>query len=220
MCMNGDVEDALHFLTECRALRQCRTDLRRVLGHALPRVGVAGRFLLDAFDAKALDDKLGLLRMVAGVIEHAPQPDGAEEQAHLEQCGKAAWLFDKVTKNYLVRCWAARRQCVGDLKVVRGELQHTHVPHRASSALTLRVVKFPREQRRAWLAWGADGDRNRAPKRRKGSAHGFFVVWCGRVPGVKYKWSDTLASVAGFPGAKFRGFDDLDAAERAFAAGP
>ena len=177
-----------------------------------------GRFLLDEFDAKAMRDRVGLLRMLAGDITHAPSPDGAEEQAHAEQCGKAAWLFDKITKNYLVSCWQTRRQYVGDIKVMRGELQRVRLPHQMRPAPTLRPVKFPREQRRAWMAWAPD--RVKVSARRRGTAHGFFVVWRGRVPGVKYKWSDALASVAGFSGAKFRGFDDLEAAERAFAAGP
>ena len=43
--------------------------------------------------------------------------------------------------------------------------------------------------------------------RRQGPPKGFFVVLRGRTRGVFYRWCDTFASVAGFPDAKFKGFD-------------
>jgi len=45
------------------------------------------------------------------------------------------------------------------------------------------------------------------------------MVWAGRKRGVFYRWCDVAASVAGFTGAKFKGFDSRRAAETAFAAG-
>jgi len=41
----------------------------------------------------------------------------------------------------------------------------------------------------------------------------------GRVCGVFYRWCDAKASVAGFAGAKFKGFDSEDEARSALANG-
>ena len=55
--------------------------------------------------------------------------------------------------------------------------------------------------------------------RRQSTAHGFFAVMRGRVRGVFYRWCDAKASVAGFAGAKLKGFDSEDEARSALANG-
>ena len=46
-----------------------------------------------------------MLLMLAGAEIDFPLDPGADVDAHAEWCGKALWLFDRVVKNYLVRCW-------------------------------------------------------------------------------------------------------------------
>ena len=54
---------------------------------------------------------------------------------------------------------------------------------------------------------------------RRGSPSGFYAVSCGRTLGVFDRWCDAHASVAGHPGGKVKGFDDLDEARRALVCG-
>ena len=94
-------------------------------------------------------------------------------------------------------------------------------PHPLSDPFTLLAAAgdlqaaFPRQ----WLQWSPLAD-NVASANRRGTPHGFFVVWCGRQRGVFTRWCDAKASVAGHPGAKFLGFDDHSLATLALAAGP
>ena len=38
------------------------------------------------------------------------------------ECAKAMWLFDKVSKNYLVRCWKSREARQGHVTINNGSL--------------------------------------------------------------------------------------------------
>lgn len=44
----------------------------------------------------------------------------------------------------------------------------------------------------------------------------FYVVWVGREPGIYEDWDDCWAQVDGFPGAKYKGFDDQTMATIAY----
>ena len=44
-----------------------------------------------------------------------------------------------------------------------------------------------------------------------------YVVWQGRKPGIYLNWSDCLEQVDKFEGAAYKSFEDLKAAETAFA---
>jgi len=44
----------------------------------------------------------------------------------------------------------------------------------------------------------------------------YYVVWKGRRTGVFTNWADCSAQVSGFPGAEYKAFDSLPAAESAF----
>ena len=68
LCRSGYTENAQHFLTECTALRLHRAQLRRVLAHALPRAGAAGRAILDQYNQCAASDPVGLLALLAGTV--------------------------------------------------------------------------------------------------------------------------------------------------------
>ena len=48
----------------------------------------------------------------------------------------------------------------------------------------------------------------------------FYVVWHGRNPGVYSSWEACEKEVAGYNGAKFKGFPDRLSAETAFKEGP
>lgn len=48
----------------------------------------------------------------------------------------------------------------------------------------------------------------------------FYVVWEGRVPGIYDKWEDAFEQVDGYEGAKYKGFDDQEAATAAFRGNP
>lgn len=47
----------------------------------------------------------------------------------------------------------------------------------------------------------------------------FYVVWVGRAPGIYDTWAETLAQVDGYPGARYRAFNDQDEATMAFRQG-
>jgi caulimovirus viroplasmin len=48
----------------------------------------------------------------------------------------------------------------------------------------------------------------------------FYVVWCGRVPGVYTSWDECREQVEGFPGARYKAFASRDEAEYAAADDP
>ena len=160
--------------------------------------------------------------MLAGCVPHAACPPGMDATAHDEQCGKAAWVFDRATKNFLVRCWKDRRKTVGILNVSHGVLTRT-LATRTPLAVRSRWATqnpFPPERRAEWRQFSPSAVRDQqASSSRRDGPCGFYVVWAGRKLGVFYRWCDVAASVAGFTGAKFKGFDSQRAAETAFAAG-
>ena len=45
----------------------------------------------------------------------------------------------------------------------------------------------------------------------------FYVVWKGRKPGIYPSWEEAKRQVEGFPNARYRAFDSLEEARRAFA---
>ncbi|MCE2789498.1 MAG: ribonuclease H family protein [Saprospiraceae bacterium] len=44
----------------------------------------------------------------------------------------------------------------------------------------------------------------------------YYVVWVGKVPGVYLNWKECEAQISAFPGAKYKGFDTLEEAEKAY----
>ncbi len=43
----------------------------------------------------------------------------------------------------------------------------------------------------------------------------FYVVWVGREPGIYDTWADAQEQINGFPGAKYKSYDDIDEATAA-----
>ncbi|MDR0976735.1 MAG: ribonuclease H family protein [Prevotellaceae bacterium] len=48
----------------------------------------------------------------------------------------------------------------------------------------------------------------------------FYVVWRGVTPGVYDNWEECKQQVLGFPGARYKSFDTLDEANKAFSTPP
>jgi len=48
----------------------------------------------------------------------------------------------------------------------------------------------------------------------------YYVVWEGLDPGIYTNWTDCLLQTKGVKGAKYKSFDSLEEAQRAFAASP
>jgi ribonuclease HI len=46
----------------------------------------------------------------------------------------------------------------------------------------------------------------------------FYVVWLGRKPGIYREWSECKEQIEGFENAKYKSFESLSEAEKAFAA--
>jgi ribonuclease HI len=44
----------------------------------------------------------------------------------------------------------------------------------------------------------------------------YYVVWEGAKPGIYTSWDDAKAQIQGFPGAKYKSFEDKNEAEKAF----
>ncbi len=48
----------------------------------------------------------------------------------------------------------------------------------------------------------------------------FYVVWVGREPGIYDTWADAQEQINGFPGAKYKSYDDIDEATAAYRGDP
>ena len=198
LCCSGSIEDAEHFLLHCRGLVEHRLRFRAMLGSVLVQAGVAGQALLDHYDALTNSKPMAALALLAGEPVNVACPADVDAKEHAEQCGKAAWLFDKVSKNFLVQCWKAREAGVGQIRVESGVLCRTPpvpVPPRFSVSTIRPARPLGGDSRQPWLSWVPKP--SASPSVRPGRRKNFFVVWCGRSVGVFYRWCDAHASVAG-----------------------
>ena len=122
MCRSGDIEDVKHLLITCPALADCRADFLHLLKHALPQAGVAGAHLRDLFLQHFLLHRSEALCLLLGSQPEFPAcPVAMDQELYDEQCGKAAWLLDKVSKNYIVRCWRVRQSMIGTITIGEGQ---------------------------------------------------------------------------------------------------
>jgi len=219
LCRSGEIEDASHFLLSCPALRPHHEAFMAVLASSLALAGLAGQSLLGTFQAAVTSDKVLALRMLAGDVLVPPCPAGVDGDFHHAQCCRAAWILDKVSKDLLVRCWKARMNLVGSIKVSHsGSL--VHIPPvklhtlRAPALFSTQVTMPSRSDLLKWCPRSCG-----VLDVRRGSPSGFYAVTCGRSLGVFDRWCDAHASVAGHPGGKVKGFDDLDEARGALVFG-
>ena len=145
-------------------------------------------------------------------------PDGADLDAHERDCAKAAFLADKLCKNYLVRCWTARENLIGKISVANGCLVRERPPRRILSTPSPKLFAFDDRSRWELLAW-RPRDTGQVRQVRAGKRKAFFVVLEGRATGIFYRWCDVRAAVAGMPEARYKGYGSLRLAEEAWEAG-
>ena len=175
------------------------------------------RFLLDEFRHAAPETALKHIAGCRRYLPPRPGLDADELRSHLDQSAKALWLFDKVSKNFLVACWRARAATLGSVNLVDGQLVHkaatTAFPVFKPCIVPVGLDPFAIADR-PWKAWGPAVQAG--TKWCSTKMNNFFVVWQGRHTGVFYRWRDVCAVTSGWAGAKFKGFDSLAAAEEAF----
>ena len=199
--VHGVVEDAVHFLVHCPCLARHRAHFRRRLGLAMTQVGAPGRAYLNHYDSAASDYVLALL---TGRLLVIPCPAGMNPEMHTMRCAKAAFLFDKVCKNFFVRCWRARQNLIGKISVRNGALEHEKPAIRVLLAPEPKPFVFHSHLSWQWKDWIPSDPLCSAREQDPPKA---FVVLCGRQVGFFYTWFDAKASVSGFPNTKFKGFD-------------
>ena len=61
------------------------------------------------------------------------------EDRYTANCARASWVLDKLSKNYLVRCWRAREEVVDRLSVRSGRLHYEQVQIRLRSPAACAV---------------------------------------------------------------------------------
>ena len=218
LCRSGIIEDAQHFLLDCPALSVHRDQFLTSLQSALASVGGAGVSVWSKFQEAVQTRDDAALELIAGACPPLDRPRGYEQIAFEEECGKAYYVFDKCVKNYLVRCWRARGARIGTVRVAGGIL--SHIPAAGTFSFRPPMVLEPLTvaDRSLWepfvrLYRIADKPIvSRKCKKRKN----FFVVTRGRVKGIFERWCDAFASVAGFSGAKVKGFNSLADARKAW----
>ena len=222
LCRSGELESPEHLLMCCGRLQRHRSDLKAVLTSVLAQAGFAGDMLLRVFCTAMSLDPARAVALIAGARLDIPCPMDTVPGVHREQCGKAMWLLDKVSKNYLVRIMKARKAIMGSVSVEKGRLVH----HPRSGPNTFSDPNISghvlgAKFRGDWLRWApaAAGDALSPSSRRTGPNKPFYVVWVGRQTGVFYRYCDVLRSVAGVKDRKFMGFESLDEAYRAHELG-
>ena len=118
-------------------------------------------------------------------------------------CVARSWLFDKIVKNYIVRCWKAREGVVGVLTVKGGVLAREFAPGLELRPPTLKVaVDVPN---------GALGFLRACIPPVEGYSRGDGLA--SIIDGVIF---DVRAAVCGYPDARFSRYDILQEAEAAF----
>ena len=98
-------EDPQHLLTGCAVMEPHLAQLVETLLDTMSQAAGPGVYLANEFRRAFVDgERRRMLLMLAGAEIDFPLDPGADVDAHAEWCGKALWLFDRVAKNYLVRC--------------------------------------------------------------------------------------------------------------------
>jgi hypothetical protein len=210
LCCEGEVEDVAHFLQRCPRLQPCRDRLAREADCRLRNAGVPGVELLALLQAGGTSQLRALLGAPVGVV-----PTDVELY---KQWAFARWTLDKLAKNFLLACWRLRGAYLGELHVERGVLKHTPSKLSVSDLLVKQQQQCTvgstciDSSKEFWTAWLPKVERfvTDGSSRRRAA---FFVVSEGRQTGLFYKWSDCRRSVAGFEGARYRGFCTLAEAE-------
>ena len=150
LCRNGVIEDPEHFVAGCPSLLQHRVQFRRLLEQGLVQLGAAGRAALDQYDTASPSQALAML---AGRDLRIPCPPSTDSDAHVLQCAKVAFLFDKISKNFLLRCWRARQNVFGKITVVQGQVVHERPTFLLLQDLPSTPFVFDADSRWQWSRW-------------------------------------------------------------------
>jgi len=212
MCDDGAVEDMRHFLIECSALEPCRAHFRAEAKAALLLAGNGAQLATDALSGSPVEQ---LMLVLGGLTVFRATGDP-------EDVAKAAWALDKATKNFLVACWRYRAHLIGHLSVHHGSLVVEPATDARELRTTAPLAHTAQQMERCrpfWSSWIPREHTVGRSKRGKGRSP-FFVVWVGRCIGIYTTWRECSALVSGYPGARFRGFDRMEEAQRAWREGP
>ena len=120
--------------------------------------------------------------------------------------------------------YAATSLYIGSFRVVPGAGGSTleHTPPRMRSAAPNTAASqhdsLPHSVhdpalREFWKPWLKILDSEESQRSPTSPRKNFYKVWVGRKTGIFSSWSYCLASVAGYPGAKFKGFYSLKRAQ-------
>jgi hypothetical protein len=186
------------------------------------QAGVPGVMMFDLFVRAVADDVHEATRLLLGKRPDFPCcPGSMEPDVFGLECAKAMWLFDKISKNYISRCWKARTARQGSFTIKGGQLVciEPATPSAVFAAPRCGVagISYDKSLSHEWLA---HIPKPSSGSRARNSAANFYVVWVGRSTGIFHKYSSVHALVSGFPGAKFKGFDSLEKAQVALRRGP
>ena len=173
----------------------------------LPQAGAAGRALARVMSEAVRTDPEVALLLLAGMNLCSPRPSGSVLGRHEEESAMASWLLDKITKNFLVRCWRSREVILGRVKVVQKQVVWVPTLGSMPRPFTMRQ-EFGPEWRSSWVEW-ISRVRGRGGKTAH-SRGNFFVVWPGdsNLGEVFYRWCDARRA-ARVPGSRVRGFAKL-----------
>ena len=121
LCKTGEIEDACHLYVTCPAVSEHMQQFIAILRNVMPQAGTPGKFVADLVSTSHPEQTL---RLLAGTdVEFPAGPrTGVDAQQYVRECVRASWLLDKLSKNYLVRCWKAREGIIGALQVKGGQL--------------------------------------------------------------------------------------------------
>ena len=213
LCRSGSIEDSSHFLLSCPVLRPPRIRFLSAVKDCLPLAGSAGRSLLATITSAVVSNLPLALRLLAGEQTLILNSLGIDEEQHAVQCGKAFFILDKLSKDFLVQCWRLRASLIGSFSVSAGCLEILQPPVRVATTVIpdqteVHSAVVQSLHHRLWLPW-VPRLPNPPAFHRPGKRRGWHVVWRGRERGLFYRWCDALLSVAGIPDALHKGFYSL-----------
>ena len=116
-------------------------------------------------------------------------PVAMDQELYDEQCGKAAWLLDKVSKNYIVRCWRVRQSMIGTITIGEGKLVQSppcSLPT-WTGKVSLGSAGVDPLYRSDWLQWRPRKPVSVSLTRPRKQASNFYTVRRGRTVGVFYR---------------------------------
>jgi hypothetical protein len=184
LCKSGEIEDACHLYVTCPAVREHMQQFIAILHNVMPQAGAPGRYVAELVSTSHPEQTL---QIIAGAnVKFPPGPvTGSDAQRYVHECVRASWLLDKLSKNYLARCWKAREGIIGTLKVKGGQLLRDSLDVKLQ-APSLTGYASDCASPWMWEGWA----RYLRPSVHRGWGGGpwsFYVVTEGRRPGVFYR---------------------------------